>query len=117
MMNVEELLCEEIKQEIRELRTIQRGTEEFTVRVNNLAKLLDKAVDFKKIDIDRNLRISQMKEGRRDRIAKYILTTAEIGSYTWLIVWGCTQGWEFEKEGTITSFFSKLFMGKLVPKK
>ena len=61
--------------------------------------------------IDETLRRAQLKEDKLDHMIKNGLTVLSIAVSTLLVVWGAKKSWEFEKEGTITSTFGRMFMG------
>lgn len=47
-----ELLENEIQQELEALKEMEIGTDEYKVAVDGLTKLLDRAIDLKKIEVD-----------------------------------------------------------------
>lgn len=126
-MKLESLLHEEIKKEIEELGHIELGSNEYKATVDGVTKLLDKAIDIEKLnveadekekdrEIETNLKVSQMKEDRKNRIVGHVLTGVGIVVPTVVTVWGALKSWEFEKEGTVTTIFGRGFMNKLLKK-
>ena len=61
--------------------------------------------------VDETLRRAQLKEDRLDHMIKNGITVVTFAVSTLLVVWGAKKSWEFEKEGTITSTFGRMFMG------
>lgn len=127
-MNFKNILDEEIKTEIEELGKINLGTEDYKVTVDGLAKLMDKSIELKKLEIESeekqkdreselDARIAQIEAENRDRLVKNVLTASSIIIPAALTVWGTVKSFEFEKEGTITTTIGRGFINKLLPKK
>lgn len=126
-MKLESLLHEEIKKEIEELGHIELGSNEYKATVDGVTKLLDKAIDIERINIEAeekekdrevetNLKVSQMKEDRKNRIVGHILTGVGIAVPTAVTIWGALKSWEFEKTGTVTTMMGRGFINKLLKK-
>lgn len=127
-MKIETLLHDEIKSELEELKNIEAGTEKYKVTVDGLTKLIDRAIEMDKLNIDvqdkidsrekdDSFRMKQMEEeGKSRQIGNYI-TIAGIVIPTLVTIWGTVKTIEFEKEGTITTIMGRGFINKLLPKK
>lgn len=127
-MKVETLLNEEIQDEFKELGNLEVGTEKYKVTVDGLTKLCDRAIEIEKLktetelkqdqqNIDAELRSEQLKDERKDRVIKNVLTGAGIGIPALLTVWGTLKSIKFEETGTITTIMGRGFIQKLLPKK
>jgi len=51
-MNIQKLLCSEIKDELTDLKGLALGSNEYKAAVDGIAKLADKAIELEKIDVD-----------------------------------------------------------------
>lgn len=127
-MDIQTLLSEEIASEFEDLKTFNRGTDEHRKAVDDLTKLVDRAIEMEKISIEteekaknreeeNDLKFKQLEDERKDRIVKNILTgVTAVGGFG-LTVWGTIKSIEFEKEGSITTIMGRGFINKLLPKK
>lgn len=127
-MDTETLLREEIADEFNNLKGMALGTDECKGTVDTLTKLLDRAIEFEKLKIEREERIKikeidndfrqkQMEEDRKDRLVKNCISVAGIVVPVVVTVWGTLKSFEFEKEGTVTTIMGRGFINKLLPKK
>lgn len=126
-MSIESLLHTEIESEFDKLSTMEPGSEKYRTAVDGLAKLMDKAIEIEKVDIDckdkaaareseQALREQQMREDRRDRIVKNILSAAGVVLPLVVTIWGTTVSLKFEETGTITTQAGRSFVQKLFRK-
>lgn len=127
-MNVKTLLDEEIVSEIENLNKVPLGSEEHKIAADALAKLLDKSVEMKKLDLEyqdkvesreaaNNLKLTEIEEEKKDRRVKNILTGVSVVGGFALTIWGTIKSFEFEKDGVITTIMGRGFIQKLLPKK
>lgn len=127
-MEIEKLLDEEIQHEFSTLKDVEKGSEEYKTSVDGLTKLLDRAIEMKKIDIEtqekietrefeNDLKLKQMKEDKKDRWVKNGIAIGGIVIPTIVTVWGTLKSFKFEEEGTITTIMGRGFINKLLPKK
>ena len=127
-MNIETLLHEEIAEEFEKLREMEAGSETYKTTVDGLTKLMDRAIEIEKFDIenkekhkdreiDQNFKLKQMSDDRKDRVVKNVLTACGIVIPTAVTIWGTVKSINFEKEGTITTIMGRGFINKLLPKK
>lgn len=127
-MKIETLLQEEIRDEIEELRKMKVGSDEYRTAVDGVTKLVDRAIKIQEFDIEleekraqrdaeNELKLEQVKDEKKDRIVKNILTAGGIIVPAALTVWGTCKSIEFEKEGTFTTIMGRGFINKLLPRK
>lgn len=123
-MSIKTLLHEEIENEFDTLDEVEKGSEKYKVTVDGAAKLLDRAIELERLEIERQdkayereLKQTQMKEDKIDRWVKNGLTAASIIGGFGLTVWGSLKAWKFEETGTITSTAGRKFMSYLFFKK
>lgn len=127
-MKIETQLHKEIEDQLNELKKMQVGSEEYKLAVEGITKLMDRAIEIDKMNLDHqekidsreietDLKLKQMKEERVDRIVKNMLTLIGIGVPAGLTVWGTLKSLRFEIDGTVTSIVGRSFIQKFVPKK
>lgn len=127
-MSIDTLLKEEIQDELSELGKMKVGSDEYKVAVDGVSKLMDRAIELKKFDTEveekraqrdaeNDLKIEQMKDEKRDRIAKNCIAIGGILLPAAVTIWGTCKSIEFEKEGTFTTIMGRGFINKLLPKK
>ena len=123
-MSIQKLLREEIESEFKELSEITPGGDEYRVAVDGITKLMDRAIEMEKNEIDRQDRIDardsenelktkQMEDEKKDRFVKNLL--AGVGTIGGLVVtiWGARKAWKFEETGTVASPVGRSFINKL----
>ena len=123
-MSIQRLLREEIESEFKELSEITPGGDEYRVAVDGITKLMDRAIEMEKNEIDRQDRIDardsenelktkQMEDEKKDRFVKNLL--AGVGTIGGLVVtiWGARKAWKFEETGTVASPVGRSFINKL----
>lgn len=127
-MNIENLLHVEIKDELEELKKMQVGTDQYKTTVDGVSKLFDRAIELEKLDIehqekikdreiDRELKLKQMSEERKDRFIKNSITVGTFVITTGVTIWGVLASFKFEEEGSITTILGRGLINKLLPKK
>lgn len=127
-MRIETKLHEEIAKELEELGKMQLGTEEYKGTVDGVSKLMDRAIEIERLDIetqdkadarhtDEDLKLKQMRDENKDRIVKNCISVLSFVVPTVVTIWGTIKSIEFEKEGTITTIMGRGFINKLLPKK
>ena len=129
-MDIDDLLLEEIEQEFNDLKDIEMGTEKYKASVDGLAKLVDRAIELRKIDADRNdkeseldirskdleLREQRDKYDKIDQLIRNGISIAGIVIPTVVTIWGTLKTFQFEEEGSITTNIGRGFINKLLPK-
>ena len=127
-MGFQRILSEEIQSEFEELKKMELGTEEYKATVEGLTKLMDRAIEMEKIDIEcqervetrdieNDLKTKQMKDDQKDRLVRNSIAVAGIVIPSVITVWGTLKSLKFEEEGTITTMVGRGFINKLIPKK
>ena len=124
-MSIQRLLREEIESEFKELSKIAPGGEDYKVAVDGITKLMDRAIEIEKNEIDRQDRMKQMEDEnefktrqmedeKKDRFIKNLLTG--VGTIGGLVVtiWGAKKAWKFEETGTVASPVGRAFINKLL---
>ena len=129
-MDIDDLLLEEIEQEFNGLKDVEMGTEKYKTSVDGLAKLVDRAIELRKIDADRNdkeseldirskdleLREQRDKYDKIDQLIRNGISIAGIVIPTVVTIWGTLKTFQFEEEGSITTNIGRGFINKLLPK-
>jgi hypothetical protein len=121
-------LREEIADELEQLKKMEVGTDAYRTTVDGLTKLVDRAIEMEKIDIEsqekvdnreieNDLKLKQMEEDRKDRLVKNCIAVAGIVIPSALTIWGTLKSFKFEEEGTVTTIMGRGFINKLLPKK
>ena len=124
-MSIQRLLREEIESEFKELSKVAPGGEDYKIAVDGITKLMDRAIEMEKNEIDRQDRIDardsenefktkQMEDEKKDRFVKNLLTG--VGTIGGLVVtiWGAKKAWKFEETGTVASPVGRSFINKLI---
>ena len=127
-MNIEKVLHEEITDEFRVLKDMSVGTDEYKAAVDGVAKLVDRAIEIERLNLeheekqrqaenDERIKALQMTREERDRIVKNCISVASIIIPSIITVWGTIKSIKFEETGTITTIMGRGFINKLLPKK
>ena len=129
-MDIDDLLLEEIEQEFNDQKDVEMGTEKYKASVDGLAKLVDRAIELRKIDADRNdkeseldirskdleLREQRDKYDKIDQLIRNGISIAGIVIPTVVTIWGTLKTFQFEEQGSITTNIGRGFINKLLPK-
>jgi hypothetical protein len=127
-MNIKNLLDEEIQDEFNALAKLEVGSDSYRGTVDGLTKLMDRAIELKKFEAERDerieareseqsLKLQQLREDRKDRIAKNCIAVGTALLGVGVTIWGTCATFKFEEEGTISSVIGRGFINKLIPKK
>lgn len=127
-VNIETLLYDEIETEFDKLSKLEPGSEKYKVTLDGLTKLMDRAIEIEKVDIDckdkeatreseQLLKEQQMSEDKKDRLVKNIISAAGVVLPLIVTIWGTKVSLKFEEEGTFTTIMGRGFINKLLPKK
>lgn len=128
MMSIENQLHKEIQRDFEKLEEMEVGTDEHKVAVDEMTKLLDRAIEMEKLGAEREDRLvsnkldeeykrKQFEDERLDRWVRNGIAVAGIVIPTLVTIWGTKKSFEFEKDGTITTIMGRGFINKLLPKK
>ena len=127
-MDIENLLYDEIETELEKLRDKEPGSDEHKAIVDEAVKLIDRAIEMKKVDNDckdktvireneQAARLQQMTDEKKDRLIKNVLNAAGIILPILLTMWGTKVSLKFEETGSFTTIMGRGFVNKLLPKK
>lgn len=127
-MKVETMLHDEILNEFEELKKLEVGSDGYRAAVDGISKLLDRAIEYDKLDAECNERslnrgfeedykLQLAEDEKRDRCIKNGITIAGIVIPSLITIWGTIKSLNFEKEGTVTTIMGRGFINKLLPKK
>ena len=127
-MKVETMLHDEIRNEFEELKKLEVGSDVYRAAVDGISKLLDRAIEYDKLDAECNERslnrgfeedykLQLAEDEKRDRRIKNGITIAGIVIPSVITIWGTIKSLNFEKEGTVTTIMGRGFINKLLPKK
>ena len=128
MESIRELLDEEIQVEFEKLSKLEVGSESYKAAVDGLTKLVDRAVEIDKTEmenatkieaqnIENDLKALQIKEDNLDRWVRNGIAIAGIIVPSVLTVWGTLKSFKFEETGTVTTILGRGFINKFLPKK
>ena len=127
-MNLETLLYDAIETDFEELANAKGKPEERRAIVDELTKLMDRAIEMEKVnndytdkteirENDKVLKEQQFEDEKKDRWVRNAISTAGVVLPILVTIWGTKVSLEFEKEGTITTFAGRNFFQKLFPRK
>lgn len=127
-MSIYNLLRDEIHREVESLQKKDIGSEGYKEGVDGVTKLVDKVIEMEKMDLDAKLKTEsreaetdlkeqQLKDEKRDRLVKNIISLVGIGATVGVTVWGTVVSLKFEETGSITTVIGRGFINKLIPKK
>lgn len=127
-MSIEALLHDEIETDFTKLMDKEPGSDEHKAIVDELTKLMDRAIELKKVEDDCNekaaareseraMKLQQLEDEKKDRLIKNILGAAGIVLPLIVTIWGTKVSLKFEEEGTFTTVMGRGFINKLLPKK
>ena len=128
-MGIETSLRDAIVKGFDELNRMEVGSDEHKATVDELTKLLDRAIEMDKIDLEheekieafeyeKDLKERQFKSDKIDRIVKHSLTFLGITAPLGLAVWGTFVSFRFEETGKfVSTHVGRGFINMLLPKK
>lgn len=127
-VNIDPQLYEVIKDDLEKLKRNELGSDERKAAVDEVTKLMDRAIEAQKADIDcqnkaatlegeQLMRKQQMDDEKKDRLIKNLISVAGIVLPIGLTIWGTKVSLKFEEEGTVTTIMGRGFINKLLPKK
>lgn len=127
-VNVESRLYDAIGDHYEELSELKLGTEERKAAFNELDRLMDKAIELEKIEVESRdkaaareseelLKKQQMEDEKKDRVVKNTISVAGIVISTGATIWGVLKSLKFEETGTVTTMAGRNFIQRLFSKK
>lgn len=123
-MSLKTLLDDAITNGFNKLDNMEVGSEKYKTTVDQLTKMSDRVIEIEKLEsndcnqksireIDRDLRLKQMKQEQLDRYIKHGLTAVSVIGGIALTIWGAKASWRFEETGTVTSTAGRKFISNL----
>ena len=106
----------EISNRIDGLSKLNPSSEEYSDTVNNVTKLMDRAIEIEKLEMTETQNMRQLKEDRRSRIVKNVIDAGSIVLPLTVTVWGALVSLKFEEEGSITTTIGRKTLDKLFKK-
>lgn len=127
-MNIEHLLYDEMETEFEALRDKKPGSDEHKAIVDEIVKLMDRAIEMEKVnndcldktevrENDQAMKKQQLEDEKKDRLIKNAIGVAGIVLPLIVTIWGTKVSLKFEEEGTFTTIMGRGFINKLLPKK
>ena len=127
-VNIDPQLYEVIKDDFAKIKGNELGSDERKAAVDEVTKLMDRAIEIKRVDVDcknkaetleseQLMRKQMMEDEKKDRLIKNLISVAGIVLPIGLTIWGTRVSLKFEEEGTITTIMGRGFINKLLPKK
>lgn len=127
-MDIENLLYDEIQTDFERLRDEKLEPEKRKATVDELTRLMDRAIEMKKLEDDckdkaaareseQAARLQQLEEDKKDRIAKNVIGAAGVVLPLLVTIWGTKVSLKFEEEGTFTTAAGRNFVNNLFRKK
>ena len=127
-MNIETLLYEAMETDFNVMADEELGSEKRRAAVDELTKLMDRAIEMQKVDNDckdkqeireneKLAKTQQFEDDHKDRLIKNIIGAAGIVLPLIVTIWGTKVSLKFEEEGTFTTIMGRGFIQKLLPRK
>lgn len=116
-MTFEELLEDDVVSEMKKLRTTPYDDKNYGTVSSTVDMLTSKKIELIKFESEQRLKEQQLKDEKKDRLVKNVLTGAGIVLPIIVTIWGTKVSMEFEEEGTFTTIMGRGFINKLLPKK
>lgn len=124
--SIDEMLEDEIQDELKELSSIEVGSDKYKVAVEGITKLYEKQIEVKKFNADQEQKQKaqeaterQIELDERDRKIKNKLTGASIGVPALVTIGGTALmlWYEIGKDGLISSLAGKGIIQRLIGRK
>lgn len=113
-MSMQAKLNDEVVKRLDELATMESGTEEYDDKVNSLVKLMDRSLEFEKIEVDVIEKSKRREDEKKDQLVRNVMNGTKDAAIIILTVWGTVAAINFEKEGTITTSAGRKHLNKLL---
>lgn len=124
--SIDEMLEDEIQDELKELSSIEVGSDKYKVAVEGITKLYEKQIEIKKFNADQEQKQRaqeaterQIELDEKDRKIKNKLTGASIGVPALVTIGGTALmlWYEIGKDGLISSLAGKGIIQRLIGRK
>ena len=127
-MEIDKQLEVAIGEDLKYLKSLTPGTDEYHKAAKGIGELVDRAVELEKANIEAKMQLEkqktenelkekEMEAERKDRLIKNGIAAAGVVLPICVTVWGTLKSFEFERDGTITTIMGRGFINKLLPKK
>lgn len=141
-MDTRELLNTEIESEFEAMSDVEMSSNEYKVGVEGLTKLIDRQLEFEKLDEEfrekrevrkleekikekdlelrekeLKLKEEQLRQEQKDSKFRNGIAIAGIAIPSLITIWGTIKSLKFEETGTVTTMMGRGFINKLLPKK
>lgn len=116
-MEIEKVLGDEIQSGFESLKDQNLNPEQYKCKVEGLSTLVDKAIEIEKLKSETVLKEKQLKDEKRDRLVKNILTATGVLVPAGLAVWGTLASFKFEETGSVTTIMGRGFVNSLLYRK
>ena len=113
-MSMTTKLSVEIEDKLDELANLDASTKEYSAAVDNVTKLMDRAIEIEKLEYSGTQNEKQMKEERKSRLVKNCIDVGSIVLPIAVTIWGARASFKFEETGTITTSVGRKFMDKII---
>ena len=122
------LLRDEITDEIKTLKKLEVGTEQYKIAVDGVTKLINVDTELDKTEseiklrreaqeIENELKIARLRSERRTEIAKNVISAVSIILTAGVTVWGTMTVLKYDENGIApTTGIGRLFINRLIPK-
>lgn len=113
-MSMTTKLSVEIEDKFDELSKLNASTKEYAIAVDNVTKLMDRAIEIEKLESSESQNEKQIKEDRKSRLVKNCIEVGSIVLPLAVTIWGARASFKFEENGTITTSVGRKFMDKII---
>lgn len=138
-MDIENLLYDEIETDFEKLRKEDMEPEKRKATVDELTRLMDRAIEMKKLENDYNekvaareseekakaetrlseqtIELQKLEEEKKDRIVRNIISGAGVILPLLVTIWGTKVSMEFERSDSFTTNAGRNFVNSLFRRK
>lgn len=127
-MDIENLLYDEIETDFEKLRKEDLEPETRKATVDELAKLMDRAIEMKRLEneskdkaearlSEQAVELQKLEEDKKDRWTRNIIGAAGVILPLLVTIWGTKVSMDFEKEDSFTTTAGRNFINNLFRKK
>ena len=113
-MDIQIKLHEEIEDKLERLSQMNPENDDYKATMDALTKLVDRAIEMERIDIEHEEKLQQMDDDRKDRLVKNCLQGAGIIIPVGVTIWGALYSWKWERTDTITSLPGREFIKSIL---